>query len=46
MQDLTPTLKFENETNEVDIEGTVIKLKPALFQIHKSNVKHENANQA
>ena len=40
------TLKCENENNEMDIEGTVLKveLKSQLTQIQKPNERHQNAN--
>ena len=46
-KDGTSNLKGENENNEMDIEGTVLKveLKPSLTQIQKPDGRHENANQ-
>ena len=47
-KDLTPNLELENESNELDIEGTVLKveLKPSLTQIQKPNARNANANQS
>ena len=41
------TLKCENDKNEIDIEGTVIKveLKSQLIEFQKPNERHQNANQ-
>ena len=38
-EDLTPTIKCENEAIEMDIEGSIInvELKPQLSQIQKPN---------
>ena len=47
-EDLTLNLKYENENNEVDIKGTVIKveLRHPLTQIQKlPEERQENANQ-
>ena len=46
-EDLTQTLKRENEKSKMDIEGTVIKieLKPPLAQIKKVDGRPENSNQ-
>ena len=46
-EDLTQSLKCENDNREMDIEGTVIKveLKPPLTQIQKlPNERQENSN--
>ena len=48
-EDVTPTLKCENENSEMDIEGTIIKheLKPPLPQIQKlPNGRLENRDAA
>ena len=46
-EDLTTTFKWENESNEMDIKGTVIKLEleTQLTLIQKPNVGLENSNQ-
>ena len=46
-EDLTTTFKWENESNEMDIKGTVIKLEleTPMTLIQKPNVGLENSNQ-
>ena len=45
-EDLKRNLKCVNENNEMNIDGTVIKVeqKPPLTPIPKANVELENAN--